>query len=152
MEEQLDDIADGGDDWKSMLREFYSPFENRLTHARDNMPEMKQQEYVGRACPVCGGDLVVKYGRFGKFIGCANHPTCTHTEPYVEFTGIACPVCGETDGGQLVERKSRKGRTFYGCSRYPECQYTAWKLPKNGRETDDEDTDEEGEAVRDIAG
>lgn len=151
MEEQLDEIAEGGDDWKAMLRGFYAPFEGRVGYARDNMPEINLVETVAHPCPRCGGQLVVKYGRFGKFVGCTNHPECRHTEPYVEPTGIACPLCGKTHGGELVERKSRKGRTFYGCSRYPECEYTAWKLPRNGSD-EDEETDEETEAIGDIAG
>ncbi len=150
MEEQLDDIADTSGEWKPMLREFYAPFEQRLTHARDHMPAMKQAETIARACPVCGGQLVIKYGRFGKFIGCANHPTCTHTEPYLELTGVSCPKCGATDGGELVERKTRKGRTFYGCSRYPACDFSAWQLPKTAKTPTDDDY--EPEEMQDIAG
>jgi DNA topoisomerase-1 len=148
MEEELDDIADGADDWKSMLREFYDPFAQRLTFARDHMPQMKQVERVGRPCPACGGDLIVKYGRFGKFIGCANHPECTHTEPFVEYTGVSCPTCGRAHGGQLVERRSRRGRVFYGCSRYPDCEFITWKLPKTG----DEAAEDAPEILRDAAG
>lgn len=150
MEEQLDDIADNTGEWKPMLREFYAPFEQRLTYARDHMPTMKQQETVGRACPVCGGQLVIKYGRFGKFIGCSNHPQCTHTEPYLEYTGVSCPKCGTTDAGELVERKTRKGRTFYGCSRYPACDFSAWQLPKTAKSATDDDY--EPEEMQDIAG
>jgi DNA topoisomerase-1 len=150
MEEQLDDIADTSGEWKPMLREFYAPFEQRLTHARDHMPAMKQAETIARDCPVCGGQLVIKYGRFGKFIGCSNHPQCTHTEPYLELTGVSCPKCGTSDGGELVERKTRKGRTFYGCSRYPACDFSAWQLPKTAKSTPDDDY--EPEEMQDIAG
>lgn len=136
IEEELDEIAEGGDDWKAMLREFYLPFEQRLNHARETMPEHKRDEEVGRECPKDGGALVIKYGRFGKFIGCSNHPECTHTEPYVETTGIACALCGETEGGQLVVRRTKRGRPFYGCSRYPACEYSTWTRPKR---TDDDD-------------
>jgi DNA topoisomerase-1 len=124
-----------------MLREFYNPFEQRLIHARETMPEHKHDELVGRDCPKCGGALIIKYGRFGRFIGCSNHPECTHTEPYVEFTGVACPVCGTTEGGQLVERRTKRGRTFYGCSRYPACEYSTWTLPKRA------DGEDEAEAM-----
>lgn len=130
MEDQLDDIAQGDRQWQPMLAEFYTPFQQRLQHAREHMPQVRQQEMVGRDCPVSGHPLVIRYGRWGKFIGCSDYPNCTYTEPYIEYTGIACPSCGEEHGGELVERKTRKGRTFYGCSRYPDCEYSTWKLPK----------------------
>jgi DNA topoisomerase-1 len=90
------------------------------------MPESKAElEKVGRACPKCGNDLVIRYGRFGKFISCSSFPTCRHTEPWLEKIGVKCPK----DGGELVERKTRKGRFFYGCTNYPECDFTSWKRP-----------------------
>lgn len=130
MEEDLDEIAEGQIEWKPVLRQFYTPFEQRLIDARARMPRIKQEEQVGRKCPTClTGDLVIKYGRRGKFIGCSNYPECKHTEPYIELTGVPCPQCGQEHGGQLVERKTKRGRTFYGCSRYPACDFAAWKLP-----------------------
>jgi DNA topoisomerase I len=140
MEENLDAVADGEDEWKPVLRQFYAPFEERLTNARTSMPKVKQDELIGRGCPTCGtGQLVIKYGRNGKFIGCSNYPECSHTEPYVELTGITCPKCGQEHGGELVERRSKRGRTFYGCNRYPECDFVAWKLPKIGENVDNPD-------------
>jgi DNA topoisomerase-1 len=130
MEEDLDEIAEGHIEWKPVLRQFYTPFEQRLIHARERMPRVKQDEFVGRKCPTCvTGDLVIKYGRRGKFIGCSNYPECKHTEPYIELTGVMCPQCGQSHGGQVIERKTKRGRTFYGCSRYPDCDFAAWKLP-----------------------
>lgn len=131
MEEELDSIAEGELEWRPMLSEFYGPFEQQLDHARRHMPQMAQEEAVGRDCPECGGHqtLVIRYGRYGKFIGCTNYPECRYTEPWLERTGIACPVCGKEHGGEIVVRKSRRGRTFYGCSRYPECEFTSWKQP-----------------------
>jgi DNA topoisomerase I len=131
MEEELDDISEGKLDWRPMLHEFYDPFEQQLQQANAEMPQMIQEELIGRDCPNCGGHqtLVIRYGRFGKFIGCANYPECRYTEPLLETTGITCPVCGQEHGGEIVVRRSRKGRTFYGCSRYPECQFTSWKRP-----------------------
>lgn len=147
MEENLDSIADGNTDWKPVLRQFYTPFESRLSNARLVMPVMKQEERIGRTCPTCiTGDLVIKYGRRGKFIGCSNYPECTHTEPYIEYTGLICPTCGVEHGGQIVERKTKRGRTFYGCSRYPECDFAAWKLPKVDSETDSDTEVAESEA------
>jgi DNA topoisomerase-1 len=140
MEDELDEISEGKIEWRPMLQEFYTPFEQQLKYARSSMPKSEQVEYVGRKCPTCGdGDLIIKYGRWGKFIGCSNYPDCKHTEPYLELTGIACPVCGGTDGGEIVTRKTKRGRTFYGCSRYPKCDYSAWKLPGKADSDDDED-------------
>lgn len=144
MEDQLDEVAEGDLEWRPMLHDFYSPFEIHLDNARDNMPKMRQEEHVGRTCPTCGtGDLVIKYGRWGKFIGCSNYPECKHTEQFLETTGITCPQCAQ---GELVVRKTRRGRTFYGCSRYPECDYSAWKLPeKTGTQDGEKVADMENE-------
>lgn len=129
MEDQLDTVAEGELEWRPMLHEFYQPFEKHLAIAREQMPRVRQEETVGRDCPQSGHPLVIRYGRFGKFIGCSNYPECRYTEPWVDRTSIACPTCGKTHGGEVVARKSRKGRTFYGCSRYPECEFTSWKRP-----------------------
>jgi DNA topoisomerase-1 len=129
LEDQLDDIAEGKMNWQPMLTEFYQPFEKQLAVAQASIEPMKGEEPIGRACPVCGKPLVIRYGRFGKFIGCSDYPTCRHTEPWLDRIGIACPLCGKEHGGEIVERRSRKGRTFYGCARYPECQFTSWKRP-----------------------
>lgn len=131
MEGELDEIAEGNLEWQPMLHDFYEPFEKQLNHANRDMPQVTQEEPIGRDCPECGGHntLVIRYGRFGKFIGCANYPECRYTEPWLELTGIACPECGSEHGGEIVIRKSRRGRTFYGCSRYPDCQFTSWKQP-----------------------
>ncbi len=131
MEEELDEIAEGKMQWRPMLNEFYAPFEGQLEKADKDMPQLIQEEPIGRDCPSCHGNdtLVIRYGRFGKFIGCTNYPECRYTEPWLDLTGIVCPDCGEEHGGEIVQRKSRRGRTFYGCSRYPECQFTSWKRP-----------------------
>jgi DNA topoisomerase-1 len=129
MEDRLDDIAEGKREWRPMLRDFYNPFERELHVARESIPSIQQEERIGRDCPVCGKPLVVRYGRFGKFIGCSDYPNCRHTEPWLERMGIACPVCGQEHGGELTVRRSKKGRTFYGCSRFPECEFTSWKRP-----------------------
>ena len=131
MEDRLDEIAEGNGAWKPMLRAFYTPFETRIQNARVNMPTLKQEESTGRTCPTCGvGVLNIKYGRWGKFLGCSNYPDCTHTEPFLERVGIICPKCGEEHGGEVIERKTRRGRTFYGCSRYPACDFASWELPQ----------------------
>jgi len=126
MEDELDMIATGQRDWVPVLRDFYGPFEQTLEAARENMPDVGlQNEEVGRDCPQCGNPLVIRWGRFGKFIGCSTFPECRHTEPWLEYVGVACPL----DHGEIVERKTRKGRTFYGCANYPECEWTSWKRP-----------------------
>lgn len=134
MEEQLDGVSNGNVAWRPMLNDFYGPFEARLTNARDNMPKQDLDERIGRICPTCEhGDLVIKFGRWGKFIGCSSFPDCRHTEQFLQKTGHLCPECGHESGGEIVERRSRKGkrRLFYGCSRYPDCDYSTWNLPKN---------------------
>jgi DNA topoisomerase-1 len=126
MESDLDTIASGGNGWVEIIRRFYVTFSPQVEKARAEMPETKSElEKVGRVCPQCGLDLVIRFGRFGKFISCTGFPNCRYTEPWLEKIGIACPV----DGGEIVERKTRKGRVFYGCNHYPECAFTSWKRP-----------------------
>jgi len=127
LEDQLDLIAAGDEEWVEVIREFYGPFSERLEIAEEEMPEKKAElQLVGRDCPKCGHDLIIRWGRYGKFISCSNFPDCRYTEPYLEKIGMTCPTCGE---GDMVRRKTRKGRTFYGCSRYPDCDFTSWKQP-----------------------
>ncbi len=126
MEEDLDKIADGNMVWKDAIREFYTPFAEDVKKAQAEMPVTKSgPEPIGRACPTCSKELVIRYGRFGKFISCSGFPDCRYTEPWLLKIGVACP----TDGGDLVERKTRKGRTFFGCVNYPNCDFTSWKKP-----------------------
>jgi len=126
MEEDLDRIASGDEPWVKVVRDFYGSFSEEVERAREEMPEVKQEpESIGRACPECGHELVIRWGRYGKFISCSNFPKCRHTEPILEKIGVSCPK----DGGELVERKTKRGRTFYGCANYPECDFTSWKRP-----------------------
>ncbi len=126
MEQDLDEIANGEKDWVDVLKTFYSAFEPRLEHARADMPEINAEpEKVGKACPLCGHDLIIRWGRYGKFISCSNFPECKYTEAYLEKIGVICPK----DGGEIVMRKTRKGRIFYGCEHYPKCDFTSWKRP-----------------------
>ncbi|WKZ38249.1 MAG: type I DNA topoisomerase [Anaerolineales bacterium] len=126
MEEDLDKIADGEMTWTDAIREFYEPFSADVKKAQAEMPITKSgPEPIGRICPDDGGELVIRYGRFGKFISCSNFPNCRYTEPWLEKIGVSCPK----DGGDLVERKTRKGRTFFGCVNYPNCDFTSWKKP-----------------------
>lgn len=127
MEEDLDKIASGEEDWVKVIREFYEPFSEVVEKAKAEMPESKAgPEYVGRTCPTCNqGQLIIRWGRYGKFIGCERFPECRHTEPWLEKIGVTCPL----DGGELVERRTRKGRVFFGCANYPTCEFTSWKRP-----------------------
>jgi DNA topoisomerase-1 len=126
MEEDLDKIASGDEEWVTSIRRFYTPFAQQVTRAEAEMPEMKQgPEPIGRPCPDCGKELVIRWGRYGKFISCSGFPDCRHTEALLEEIGVKCPK----DGGEIVIRKTRKGRIFYGCKNYPTCDFTSWKQP-----------------------
>ena len=127
LEEALDEVAGSERNWVEVLREFYSPIERQLEDAARTMERAEvQAEPIGEACPLCGHDLVMRFGRFGKFIACSNYPTCRYTRPILVKTGVTCPKCKQ---GELAERRSRKGRTFYGCDRYPECDFVVWQRP-----------------------
>ncbi len=126
MEDNLDKIADGQADWVKVIEAFYQPFAIQVQKAQAEMPVTKSgPEPIGRVCPECGKDLVIRFGRYGKFISCAGFPDCRHTEPWLEKIGVECPK----DHGDIVERKTRKGRVFFGCGNYPACEFTSWKRP-----------------------
>ncbi len=126
MEEDLDKVAAGKVKWQKVMREFYTPFEVTVKKAQAEMPVTNTgPEPIGRACPDCGKELIIRYGRYGKFISCSGFPACRHTEPWLEKIGVTCPK----DGGDVVSRKTRKGRIFFGCNNYPNCDFTSWKRP-----------------------
>ena len=126
MESDLDDVAAGNREWADVIGEFYRDFEPTLERARSEIPITKAElEKIGRACPDCGKDLVIRWGRYGKFISCSGFPACRHTEAFLVKINVTCPE----DGGDIVERKTRKGRVFYGCANYPNCTFTSWKRP-----------------------
>ncbi len=177
IEESLDDIAQGKKEWIPVIKNFYLPFHKNLQLKSKEIKKENFQEKLDRSCPECGGDLIVKFGRFGKFIACSNYPNCRYTEKtaaeketeekiekengkeacdlcgapmvikrgrYGVFlgcsnyptcknikkiehkTGVKCPQCGT---GELVERKSKRGRVFYGCNAYPQCDFALWNKP-----------------------
>ncbi len=129
MEDKLDAIAADRLSWRPMLGEFYQPFLLQLEYAREHMPDTPVEQPIGRDCPKCGAEqsLVKRLGRFGMFIACNRFPECDHRESL--GMGIACPQCGTEHGGELSERRTKTGRTFYGCVRYPACDYSSWKRP-----------------------
>jgi DNA topoisomerase-1 len=125
MEEQLDEIAQGKHAWIATLQEFYPPFQDTLDKAWKNLEKVSTTQVSEETCPKCGRPMVIKIGRFGKFIACSGYPDCKTTMPYMFKTGVSCPQCG----GELVKRISKKKRVFYGCSKYPKCQFTVNRKP-----------------------
>ncbi|MGX4586565.1 type I DNA topoisomerase [Paenibacillus chitinolyticus] len=127
MEEELDHVGEGKENWVKVLDEFYSSFEKRLEFAEEEMKEIEIQDEVSdEICEKCGKHLVYKMGRFGKFLACSGFPDCRNTKPIVKDIGVTCPKCKE---GKVVERRSKKGRIFYGCDHYPECDFVSWDKP-----------------------
>ena len=125
MEEQLDEIAQGKRDWIAPLQKFYPPFERMLNEALISVEKVSMTQVSGETCPNCGRPMVIKVGRFGKFLACSGYPDCKTTKPYVIRTGVPCPECG----GELVERVSKKKKVFYGCSKYPQCRFATNRKP-----------------------
>lgn len=125
MENELDSIEDGSEDWKKVVRDFYGPFSKTVEDAKSKMSNMKKEvESTDEICSLCGRPMVIKWGRRGRFISCSGFPECRNSKSIT--TGVKCPE--EGCGGELVERKSRRG-AFYGCSNFPKCTYTSRKLP-----------------------
>ena len=127
LEEELDEIAAGERAWVPTMREFYGPFTETLASAEQTMQRVRlKDEPSGEVCEKCGRPMVIKLGRFGKFLACSGFPECRNSRPLLEQIGVPCPTCHE---GEIVERRSKKGRTFYGCERYPACDFVAWNKP-----------------------
>ncbi|SEB46545.1 type I DNA topoisomerase [Paenibacillus sp. GP183] len=127
MEEELDFVEEGKEDWVKVLDTFYTSFEKRLEFAEEEMKEIEIQDEVSdEICEKCGKHLVYKMGRFGKFLACSGFPDCRNTKPIVKDIGVTCPTCKE---GKIVERRSKKGRIFFGCDRYPACDFVSWDKP-----------------------
>ena len=127
LENELDEIAEGRVRKNNLLREFYDPFEETLAKADEAIGHVELPVEVSDVpCELCGRMMVVKQGRFGKFLACPGFPECRNTKPLLVDTGVKCPKCG----GAIVERKTRRGRNFYGCKNYPECDYTTWDQPQ----------------------
>lgn len=124
MEDKLDNIAQGERNWKGMVGDFYSQFEKKLADAQGLARVKIETEETSEKCPECQAVLVIRYGRYGKFLSCSRFPDCKFTKPFVEETDMPCPK----DGGKVIVRKTRKGRKFFGCSNYPKCDFAAWKL------------------------
>ncbi|MCL4386900.1 type I DNA topoisomerase, partial [Patescibacteria group bacterium] len=136
MEDKLDEIAQGQEEWVPMIKEFYAPFEKKITDAEKEDRVKLPVEKTGKKCPECGNDIIVKIGRFGKFLACSSFPDCKYTAPLIEETKFTCPQ----DGGKIVVKKTRRGRKFYACSNYPKCKYAVWKLQDIGKPMPEENS------------
>jgi DNA topoisomerase-1 len=127
MEEQLDQIAEGEVNWVKVLENFYNPFSKELNKALEQVERVEMPvEESDEPCEKCGRKMVYKYGRFGKFLACPGYPECKNTKPLRKHLEIKCPKCG---GGNITERKTKKGRTFYGCNQFPACDFASWEKP-----------------------
>jgi len=137
MEADLDKVALGKLDWKVMMAKFWKPFEKKVKAVEETADRIKvETEKLGQKCPECEkarlngdesrqGELVVRVGRYGKFVSCDQFPDCKYTSPYKEMAGFKCPLCGQ----EAVARRSKAGRKFFGCSDYPKCKWAGWKKP-----------------------
>jgi DNA topoisomerase I len=127
MEEKLDRIEDGSMDWIKVLADFYSPFSIEVQKASEDIEKLEVPlEESDEKCEKCGRTMVYKYGRFGKFLACPGYPECKTTKPIRKALGVKCPKCVS---GEITERKSKKGRLFYGCNQYPNCDFVSWERP-----------------------
>ncbi|WP_440895296.1 type I DNA topoisomerase [Amphibacillus sp. Q70] len=127
MENDLDAIEAGTRNWVEIIDSFYQEFEKRLKVAEEEMEKVEiKDEPAGEDCEKCGHEMVYKMGRYGKFMACSNFPECRNTKAILKEIGVTCPKCKK---GQIVERKSKKRRTFYGCDQFPECDFLSWDKP-----------------------
>lgn len=126
MEENLDMVEEGELNWKQVVDSFYRPFAEDLEKASALVQKVEiKDEEAGKDCPECGKPMLIKHGRFGKFMACSGFPDCRHTESFTEEVGVECPLCG----GAILALKSKKGRRFFGCSNYPNCEFRSWNKP-----------------------
>jgi len=128
LEHRLDEIEEGKEEWQEILHDFYKEFSERFEEAKDNMKKVNMDIETDIKCDKCGKPMVIKHGRYGKFLACSGFPECKNTKPYLDKVGVKCPKCKD---GEIVKRKSKKGKTFYGCSNYPECDFVSWDKPTN---------------------
>ncbi|MEA2113364.1 MAG: type I DNA topoisomerase [Patescibacteria group bacterium] len=126
IEKELDKIAEGKRDWKTMLKEFYEPFHKNLMEKYDKVEKKNFDKPTDKKCPKCGSPMLIKLGRFGEFYACSAFPKCKYAAPIIKSTGVKCPECKK---GDIIERKTRKGKIFYSCSRYPKCKFALWDKP-----------------------
>ena len=129
MEEELDQIEHGNVEWKQIISNFYDTFAADLAQAEIDLKDTRlkvPEEVTDVVCELCGRNMVVKSGRFGKFLACPSYPECKNTKPIVEETPGVCPNCG----GKILKKKSKNGYTYYGCEHFPECTFMTWDVPQ----------------------
>ena len=126
MEEKLDEIEENGIEWRKVVEDFYRPLEEMVSRAEKKMEKIviKEKE-TDEVCERCGRNMVIKHGKYGKFLACPGFPECRNTKPLLEKAGVPCPKCG----GDIVIKRTKKGRTFYGCANYPDCDFMTWNKP-----------------------
>jgi DNA topoisomerase-1 len=132
METNLDKVEEGNVEWQDSIRDFYTDFEQTLKDAKASMEGVKlklTEEETDFICEKCGKRMIIKTGRFGKFIACPGYPECKNIKSIVIETGADCPKCG----GKVIEKKSKRGRVFYGCANYPNCDFVSWNEPVNDK-------------------
>ena len=126
MEEKLDEVEEGNKEWRSIIGDFYGPFEHSVEEAFKNVEHVKIADEVSDVqCDKCGAMMVYKIGKFGKFLACPNYPTCKNTKRIVDKIGVKCPQCG----AEIIKLHTKKGRAFYGCERHPDCDFVSWQKP-----------------------
>lgn len=126
IEDRFDKIAEGEENWVSVIRDFYTPFEKQVQKAEEELEKVKIEDPVSDVpCDKCGRMMVYKTGRYGKFLACPGFPECRNTKPIVEEVGVDCPSCGKP----LIYRKTKTGRKYVGCSNYPDCEFNSWNVP-----------------------
>ncbi len=126
LENELDKVEEGQEEWKDVIRHFYSPFKIALDEAEEKIGKIEiADEVTDVICEKCGKNMVVKYGKYGKFLACPGFPECQNAKPFYEDTGVKCPICG----GKVLIKKSKKGRKYYGCENNPECNFMSWSKP-----------------------
>ncbi len=126
MENKLDEIEEGNIEWKDVLREFYPKFEKMIEEAYEKIENIEiEDEKTDILCDKCGENMVIKYGKYGKFLACPNFPKCSNTKPFFEEAGVICPICD----GKVLIKKTKKGRKFYGCENNPDCDFMSWNKP-----------------------
>jgi len=128
MEESLDKVANGNEEWVRLISDFYKPFSKRLEEVDKKAKRVAiEAEKTGEKCPECKkGEVIIRLGRFGKFLSCSRFPECKYTGKYVNKVGVKCPECKH---GDVVLKNTKKGRKFFGCSRYPKCKWASWRKP-----------------------
>lgn len=131
LENQLDMVEEGDEDWKNLVSKFYPPLAEAVQIAEETLEKIQMEvEETDEICELCGNNMVIRHGRFGKFMACKTYPECKNTKPLLERIGIKCPLC---EDGDVIVRKTKKGRDFFGCSTFPNCKFVSWDRPTENK-------------------